>query len=158
MKSKLYIALSAIIVLISVNSICIAETKGNDFPPPPPFGHFDNGDNPSPPPHEFMGKRPSKEEMEAKKLEAIVRMRENHKTGAKFPTYRVKTKLLTEDNKPIWYDLKFTKDCKTPVRHSFVYVFPDNMNIDRRGKYPVVWVKQIEKIEEIKEDLTKYFD
>ena len=96
--------------------------------------------------------------MEAKKLEAIVRMRENHKTGAKFPTYRVKTKLLTEDNKPIWYDLKFTKDCKTPVRHSFVYVIPENMNIDHREKYPVVWVKQVEKIEEIKEDLTKYFD
>lgn len=69
MKTKLYIALSAIIVLISVNNICIAETKGNDFPPTPPFGHFDNGDNPPPPPHEFMGKRPSKEEMEAKKLE-----------------------------------------------------------------------------------------
>lgn len=95
---------------------------------------------------------------EVTKLEVIVRMRENHKTGAKFPTYRVKTKLLTEDNKPIWYDLKFTKDCKTPVRHSFVYVFPDNMNIDHREKYPVVWVKQVEKIEEIKEDLTKYFD
>ena len=106
-------------------------------------------------PRYYVGR---KKQMEATKLEVIVRMRENHKTGAKFPTYRVKTKLLTEDNKPIWYDLKFTKDCKTPVRHSFVYVFPDNMNIDHREKYPVVWVKQVEKIEEIKEDLTKYFD
>jgi Spy/CpxP family protein refolding chaperone len=68
MKNKLYIALLAIIVLISANNICIAETKDNDFPPPPSFGHFDNGDNP-PPPHKFMGNRPSKEEMEAKKLE-----------------------------------------------------------------------------------------
>ena len=56
MKNKLYIAVLAIIVLISINNICNAENnKGNDFPPPPP--------------HEFIGKRPSKEEMEAKKLE-----------------------------------------------------------------------------------------
>ena len=95
---------------------------------------------------------------EVAKLEVIVRMRENHKTGAKFPTYRVKTKLLTEDNKPVWYDLKFTKDCKTPVRHSFVYVFPDNMNIDHREKIPGCSGKTSRKIEEIKEDLTKYFD
>ena len=60
-------------------------------------------------------------------------------------------------NKISWYKMEIEK---LQDIYCFVYISHsrDNMNINHREKYPVVGVKQVEKIEEIKEDLTKYFD
>lgn len=67
MKNKIHIAIFVILFCIQTNNICISKENENGFPPPPPpFEHINDGQKP---PHEFAGKRPTKEEMEAKKAE-----------------------------------------------------------------------------------------
>lgn len=66
----------------------------------------------------------------------------------KFTAY----KAVTKGNKLI--DLKFTMDCVAdcreliPTKPCFIYVMPDNWNIQRNLKYPVLWVKQIEALQD----------
>lgn len=49
-----------------------------------------------------------------------------------------------------WIDLKFTKEVKeVPTRNGFIYVESENVNVNRTGRFPVIWVKKIEKFEEI---------
>ena len=49
-----------------------------------------------------------------------------------------------------WIDLKFTKDVENvPTKNGFIYVENENVNVNRTGRFPVIWVKKIEKFEEI---------
>lgn len=49
-----------------------------------------------------------------------------------------------------WVDLKFTKDVKNaPTKNCFIFVDTDKLNINKTGRFPIVWVKEIAKIEEI---------
>lgn len=49
-----------------------------------------------------------------------------------------------------WIDLKFTKDVKdVPTKNGFIYVESENVNVNRTGRFPVIWVKKVEKFEEI---------
>ena len=92
------------------------------------------------------------------KVEVYVKTRKNKATKHEFKCYSCKMK----DGK--WYDLKFTKDVPEgllPKSHSFIYVQPKNLNIDKSKKYLVVWVKGVEYIEAIErpvEDLEQYFE
>ena len=98
--------------------------------------------------------------MEAKvlKIEVYVKTKTNKATKHDFKCYSCKMK----DGK--WKDLKFTKavDAKDlPQSHSFIYVKPENVNLDKRTKYVKVWVKGIERLEVIErplEDLEQYFE
>ena len=98
--------------------------------------------------------------MEAKnlKIEVFVKTKTNKATKHDFVCYSCKMK----DGK--WKDLKFTKDVDAkllPQSHSYIFVKPENINLDKRTKYVKVWVKGIEKVEVISrplEDLEQYFD
>lgn len=60
-----------------------------------------------------------------------------------------------------WYDLKFTKEVKeTPTKYCYIFVKQENLNINFNGRFPVIWVSAIEKIEEISSKLKTedYFD
>ena len=60
-----------------------------------------------------------------------------------------------------WIDLKFTKDVKeVPTKNGYIYVESDNVNVNRTGRFPVIWVKKVEKFEEINfaQKIEDYFD
>ena len=48
--------------------------------------------------------------------------------------------------------LKFTKECNlVPTKSCFIYVNPedkDAINVNRKGKFPVIWVSKVLRIEE----------
>lgn len=49
-----------------------------------------------------------------------------------------------------WMDLRFTKEVENaPTKNCFIYVEKENLNVNKTGRFPIVWVKKIEKIEEI---------
>ena len=49
-----------------------------------------------------------------------------------------------------WIDLKFTKEVKdVPTKNGYIYVESENVNVNRTGRFPVIWVKKVEKFEEI---------
>ena len=49
-----------------------------------------------------------------------------------------------------WIDLKFTIVVKdVPSKNGYIYVESENVNVNRTGRFPVIWVKKIEKFEEI---------
>lgn len=58
-------------------------------------------------------------------------------------------------------DLKFTKDCNLiPEKSCYIYVDKNDkeaININRKFKFPVIWVKKVEKIEDFP-DRTKTYD
>ena len=77
------------------------------------------------------------------------------KDNKQFTTFKV----ITKDNKKI--DLHFTKDCKNiPSKTSYIIVEDKNVNVDNSKLYPVCWVKNVEKIEEIEttSNLDNYFE
>ena len=91
-------------------------------------------------------------------LEIIVRKKKNKTNGNMFTTYAVKMK----DGK--WIETRFTQDVpksKMPSAYSKIVVFPDMMNIDKRGKYPKLWIKGVESVEPLErpmDDLSQYFE
>ena len=91
-------------------------------------------------------------------LEIIVRKKRNKTNGNIFMTYAVKMK----DGK--WIETRFTQDVpksKMPSAYSEIVVSPDMMNIDKRGKYPKLWIKGIESVKPLErpiEDLSQYFE
>ena len=91
-------------------------------------------------------------------LEIIVRKKKNKTNGNMFTTYAVKMK----DGK--WIETRFTQDVpksKMPSAYSKIIVSPTMMNIDKRGKYPKLWIKGVESIEPLErpmEDLSQYFE
>lgn len=91
-------------------------------------------------------------------LEIIVRKKKNKTTDNVFSTYAVKQK----DGK--WIEVRFTTDIpksKLPTSWSKIKVNADSMSIDKRGKYPKLWIRAIESITPLErpiEDLEQYFD
>ena len=91
-------------------------------------------------------------------LEIIVRKKKNKTNGNIFTTYAVKMK----DGK--WIETRFTQDVpksKMPSAYSKIIVSPSMMNIDKRGKYPKLWIKGVESVEPLErpmEDLSQYFE
>ena len=91
-------------------------------------------------------------------LEIIVRKKKNKTNGNTFTTYAVKMK----DGK--WLETRFTQDVpksKIPTAYSKIVVFQDMMNIDKRGKYPKLWIKDVVSVEPLErpiEDLSQYFE
>ena len=60
-----------------------------------------------------------------------------------------------------WIELKFTKDVdNAPTKNGYIYVEKENLNVNRTGRFPVIWVKKIEKFEEITfaQKIEDYFD
>ena len=91
-------------------------------------------------------------------LEIIVRKKKNKTNGNMFTTYAVKMK----DGK--WIETRFTQDVpksKMPSAYSKIIVPPTMMNIDKRGKYPKLWIKGVESVEPLErpiDDLSQYFE
>ena len=91
-------------------------------------------------------------------LEIIVRKKKNKTNGDMFTTYAVKMK----DGK--WIETRFTQDVpksKMPSAYSKIIVSPSMMNIDKRGKYPKLWIKGVESVEPLErpmDDLSQYFE
>ena len=91
-------------------------------------------------------------------LEIIVRKKKNKTNGNIFTTYAVKMK----DGK--WIETRFTQDVpksKMPSAYSKIIVSPAMMNIDKRGKYPKLWIKGVESVEPLErpiDDLSQYFE
>ena len=91
-------------------------------------------------------------------LEIIVRKKKNKTNGNTFTTYAVKMK----DGK--WIETRFTQDVpksKIPTAYSKIIVSQDMMNIDKRGKYTKLWIKEViivEPLERPIDDLSQYFE
>ena len=91
-------------------------------------------------------------------LEIIVRKKKNKTNGNTFTTYAAKMK----DGK--WIETRFTQDVpksKMPSAYSKIVVSHDMMNIDKRGKYPKLWIKGVESVKPLErpiEDLSQYFE
>lgn len=91
-------------------------------------------------------------------LEIIVRKKKNKANGNMFTTYAVKMK----GGK--WIETRFTQDVpksKMPTAYSKIVVSQDMMNIDKRGKYPKLWIRGIESVKPLErpiEDLSQYFE
>ena len=91
-------------------------------------------------------------------LEIIARKKKNKTNGNMFMTYAVKMK----DGK--WIETRFTKDVpwtKLPTTWSRISVKADSLSIDKRGKYPKLWIRGVESITQLErpiEDLEQYFE
>ena len=91
-------------------------------------------------------------------LEIIVRKKKNKTNGNMFTTYAVKMK----DGK--WIETRFTQDVpksKMPTAWSRISVKADSLSIDKRGKYPKLWIRGVESITQLErpiEDLEQYFE
>lgn len=60
-----------------------------------------------------------------------------------------------------WTDLRFTKEVSNPPKtNSIIFVKEENLNVNQKGRFPVIWVRAIEKIEEIKyeQKVEDYFE
>lgn len=95
-------------------------------------------------------------ENELKKIKVYVSSRENHETKEVFDVY----KAVTKQGK---IDLKFTKDVKSeelPKKTCYVYVEIENVNVNQKFEYPVMWISKIHHIEEIefKQNINDYLD
>lgn len=59
-----------------------------------------------------------------------------------------------------WYDLRFRKEVENvPEMSCIIYVKRENVNVNRQQKFPVIWIKAIEKVEELKfeQNIADYF-
>lgn len=58
-------------------------------------------------------------------------------------------------------DLRFTKTCElVPTNSCFIHVLEENMNVNEKGRYPILYVTKVESIEEYPESnskIEKYF-
>lgn len=91
-------------------------------------------------------------------LEIIVRKKKNKTNGNTFTTYAVKMK----DGK--WIETRFTQDVpksKMPIAWSKIKVRADSLSIDKRGKYPKLWIRAVDSVTQLErpiEDLEQYFE
>ena len=91
-------------------------------------------------------------------LQIIVRKKKNKTNGNMFTTYAVKMK----DGK--WIETRFTQDVpksKMPVAWSKIKVSADSLSIDKRGKYPKLWIRAVDSVTQLErpiEDLEQYFE
>lgn len=83
--------------------------------------------------------------METKELRVVVEQKST-KDGRKFNTFKTFSKNGRKT------DLKFTKEVSNvPTKNCFIVINIDDMNLDDRGMYPVVWVKKIQEIKDTAE-------
>ena len=91
-------------------------------------------------------------------LQIIVRKKKNKTNGNMFTTYAVKMK----DGK--WIETRFTQDVpksKMPITWSKLKVSADSLSIDKRGKYPKLWIRAVDSVTQLErpiEDLEQYFE
>jgi len=60
-----------------------------------------------------------------------------------------------------WYDLKFRRDAENvPSCSCYIYVDENDVNINRQQRFPIIWVKTVKKLEELKfeQKVSDYFD
>lgn len=96
------------------------------------------------------------EQEETKRFKVFVNTRKNNETGEDFNVY----KALTKQGK---IDLKFTKDVdkeKLPTHTCFLKVKKSHVNINQKFEYPVMWVSEIDSLEEIQftQNVDDYLD
>ena len=101
--------------------------------------------------------------METKKIEILVEERTAKKDGKeiKFNTY----KSFTKNGRKI--DVKFINEVKNkPTEHCYATINVDDMNVDNSGRFPILWVKDVQGYESIsevrkennKKKIDEYFD
>lgn len=91
-----------------------------------------------------------------KQIKVYVKEQTKKETGEKFLTY----KAVTKQGK---IDLRFTKDVKEnekPTKICMMFVPEENVNVNQRSEFPVMWVSKIDHIEEIefKQNINDYLD
>ena len=105
----------------------------------------------------YMAKQTT-ESTKTYEFEIIVRKKKNKTNGNTFTTCAAKMK----DGK--WIETRFTQDvpkAKMPIAWSKIKVNADSLSIDKRGKYPKLWIRDVETITQLErpiEDLEQYFD
>lgn len=80
--------------------------------------------------------------------------RVNKETGEKFLSYRALSKKG-------YIDLRFTRDVKDLPNHACkIVVSETKINVNRKSKFPVVWVSEIAEVKEFefKQNTADYFD
>jgi len=97
-----------------------------------------------------------KENENLKKIKVYVSRRKNNETGEEFNVY----KALTKQGK---IDLKFRKEIpveQLPIHTCYILVDVNNLNVNQKFEYPVMWVSKIEAIEEIEfnQNVSDYID
>lgn len=74
----------------------------------------------------------------------VTNVRDVDYNGRKFKAYHC----LDGDGNNV--ELKFTREChNVPTERCFIYVDSDKVNVNRKKEYPVVWVKDVNRIEPI---------
>lgn len=79
----------------------------------------------------------------------VVEVKDVEKNGLKFKAY--KTEIKGDDGKKQVVDLKFRREAKNvPQERCYIYVDVDQFNVSRKGRWPVVWVNTVARIEPLK--------
>ena len=91
-----------------------------------------------------------------KKIKVYVSKRVNHETNESFNVY----KALTKQGK---IDLRFTKEVveeTKPTKVCYMFVEDENVNINQKFEYPVMWVSKIDHLEDIEfnQNIDDYLD
>lgn len=90
----------------------------------------------------------------------VVEVKDVEKNGLKFKAYKTEIKAGDGKEKQV-VDLKFRRDAKNvPQERCYIYVDVDQFNVSKKGRYPVVWVNTVNRIEPIKTraNAEDYFD
>ena len=95
-------------------------------------------------------------EKELKKIKVYVSTRKNKETGEEFNVY----KAVTKQGK---IDLKFRKEIPSenlPTHTCNIFVDKSKLNVNQKFEFPVVWVSEIDHIEEIEfnQNVDEYLD
>lgn len=80
--------------------------------------------------------------------------------GRTFKAYKTEIKVGDGKEKQV-VDLKFRREAKNvPQERCYIYVDVDQFNVSKKGRYPVVWVNTVNRIEPIKTraNAEDYFD
>ena len=80
--------------------------------------------------------------------------------GRTFKAYKTEIKSGDGKEKQV-VDLKFRRDAKNvPQERCYIYVDVDQFNVSKKGRYPVVWVNTVNRIEPVKTraNAEDYFD
>ena len=96
------------------------------------------------------------EKNSTKRFKVYVSKRTNNETNEEFNAY----KALTKQGK---IDLRFTKDVKEedrPTKTCYLLVSEENVNVNQKFEYPIMWVSKIDEIEEIEfnQNINDYLD
>ena len=101
----------------------------------------------------------AKEELQERKLRKIkvyVTEHTNKETNEKFNAY----KAVTKQGK---IDLRFTQNVseeEKPTKLSYIFVPEECVNVNQKTEFPIMWVSEIDHIEEVefKQNINDYLD